>query len=104
MNSAHSVMMAVLPQNVHSWHHVEFALYIAALMLMLYLPPRALRGLAGVQQFIEAHFGDSVGLYLLHLGIALVILAGVWPNMPPRRRRCSLSRCRLRIFALVSVN
>lgn len=68
--------------NAHAWHHVEFAVYVIVLLVIAYKPPRrssnAVDALRGV---FEAHWGDSIGLYLLHLGILLVILAGVWPTM-----------------------
>lgn len=62
----------------HVGHHFEFAVYVIFALIMLYRPPRSF---AGVQEFVEKHFGDSIGLYILHLGIALVILGGVWPDM-----------------------
>lgn len=56
--------------------HLEVAGYICAALFMIYSPPRVL---AGVGPFIEAHFGDAVGFYILHLGIILVVIGGVYP-------------------------
>jgi len=68
--------------NAHAWHHIEFAVYAIAVLLIFYRPPRKTSGaIEALRGIFEAHWGDSIGLYLLHLGIGLVILAGVWPNM-----------------------
>lgn len=61
-----------------SWGHVEAALGILWLALMIYFPPRTWGGLG---KFIERHFADSVGFYILHLGILLVVVGGVWPQV-----------------------
>lgn len=66
---------------VHWLHHGEFAALLVLLVLMLYWPPRAMQKLSGARMFLEAHFGDSIGLYILHLGIVLVVIAGIWPDM-----------------------
>ena len=65
----------------HKWHHLEFGLYVIVILFLLYFPPASFCGLSNIRDFIERHFGDSIGLYLLHLGIALVILAGVFQEM-----------------------
>ena len=74
-----------LPQwdpTAHGWHHIEFAIYAIVLLAIFYRPPRKASGaVEAIKGIFEAHWGDSIGLYLLHLGIGLVILAGVWPNM-----------------------
>lgn len=57
---------------------IEIALYIAAALVMVYRPPKTWGGLGG---FIERHLGDSVGFYILHLGIILVILSGLLPSL-----------------------
>lgn len=67
---------------IHGWHHIEFAVYVVLVVLILYRPPAVLRVLSNAGHLLEAHFGDWIGLYILHLGIVLVILAGVWSNMP----------------------
>lgn len=70
------------PINAREAHHLEFFIILALFLLLLYFPPSLLRSITpGVHSFIEAHLGDSVGLYILHLGIGLVILGGVWPNL-----------------------
>ena len=58
--------------------HFEVAGYICAAIFIIYVPPRILRGLGG---FAERHFGDSVGFYILHLGIVLVILGGIYQQV-----------------------
>jgi hypothetical protein len=69
----------VLGIGPHTAHHAEFFVILALLLLVLYRPPAFLQeNLAGARDFIEAHFGDSIGLYILHLGITLVIVAAVW--------------------------
>jgi len=63
---------------MHWWGHIEAAIYILAAVLVFYRPPRAL---AGTGQFIERHLGDSVGFYILHLGILLVVISGIYPEV-----------------------
>lgn len=58
--------------------HFEVAGYILAAIFIVYVPPRILNGLGG---FAERHFGDSVGFYILHLGIVLVIIGGLYPQV-----------------------
>ena len=60
------------------WSHLEAAGYIFVLLFMIYNPPRTWWG---VGDFIERHFGDSIGMYLLHLGVLLIVLGGVWPSL-----------------------
>jgi len=31
--------------------------------------------------FLERHFGDSVGLYIIHLGVALIVAAAFVPGV-----------------------
>ena len=31
--------------------------------------------------FMERHFGDSVGLYIIHLGVALIVLGAFVPGL-----------------------
>ena len=58
--------------------HIEIVAYVAVLLFVVYFPPKKLVGIGG---FIDRHLGDSVGFYILHLGIILVILAGVYPQL-----------------------
>jgi hypothetical protein len=60
------------------WTHFEVAGYICALIFFVYCPPRMMKGLGG---FAERHFGDSVGFYILHLGIVLVVIGGVYQQI-----------------------
>jgi|SRR6185437_9525910 len=75
------MLNALSKLGAHSWHHAEFWFFVAILLFILYVPPAAAQKLSAVQDFVEAHFGDSIGLYILHLGIGLIILAGVFPEM-----------------------
>ena len=63
--------MQYLTWTTHHW----VAVYIAAALWMLYHPPKAVKG---VGQFIKTHFGDSMGVYLLHLAIGLIVLGSVY--------------------------
>lgn len=63
---------------MHHWTHLEVGLYILVALFMLYKPPQMSAGLGG---FIERHFGDTVGFYILHLGIILVVIGGVYPQV-----------------------
>lgn len=58
------------------WKHIEIAAYIVAAIIIIYRPPRASGGMGS---FIERHLGDSVGFYILHLGILLVVISGIYP-------------------------
>jgi hypothetical protein len=60
------------------WTHFEVAGYICAVILFIYIPPRILNGLGG---FAERHFGDTVGFYILHLGIVLVVIGGIYQQI-----------------------
>lgn len=31
--------------------------------------------------FLERHFGDSVGLYIIHLGVVLIVASAFVPNL-----------------------
>lgn len=66
--------------HVHAWmwKHFEIAAYVAAAIFVIYRPPRSSTGLGG---FIERHFGDTVGFYILHLGIILVVIGGIYPEV-----------------------
>lgn len=71
-------MIEKLGIGTHGWHHAEFFVVIALVVFLLYVPPRSASALSMVREFVDAHFGDSIGLYILHLGIALVIIGAVW--------------------------
>ena len=64
--------------HVAAAHHLEFALYVVLLLFLVYFPPKHY---AGFGTFLERHFGDAVGFYILHLGIGLVIIGAVWSNL-----------------------
>ncbi len=64
-----------------AWGHLEVALYVAAALAIVYRPPALAAALKGFGSFIERHFGDSIGVYLLHLGIALIILGDCFSYM-----------------------
>ena len=64
--------------HVAAAHHVEFALYVVLLLFLVYFPPKHY---AGFGTFLERHFGDAVGFYILYLGVALVIVGDVWSNL-----------------------
>lgn len=66
--------------HVHAWmwKHFEIAVYVAAALILIYRPPRSSNGLG---PFLERHFGDAVGFYILHLGILLVVIGGVYPQV-----------------------
>lgn len=66
--------------HVHAWmwKHFEIAAYVIAAVFVIYRPPKSSNGLGA---FIERHFGDTVGFYILHLGILLVVIGGVYPQV-----------------------
>ena len=64
--------------------HSIALLYLVVLLLLLYFPPELLSkrgGFQGLGEFIGRHWGDSIGLYLVHIGILLIILAGAYPQL-----------------------
>jgi hypothetical protein len=63
---------------VNLWGHVEIAFYVLLALVFVYMPPKTA---AGLGSFIERHFGDSVGFYILHLGIGLVVLGDIYPQL-----------------------
>ncbi len=63
------------------WNHLEIAGYVGLALLLIYKPPAMRVVFDGLGKFIERHFGDSIGLYLLHLGIGLIILGDVFHQM-----------------------
>ena len=60
------------------WKHFEIAVYVAAAIFVIYRPPNSSNGLGA---FVERHFGDTVGFYILHLGIILVVIGGIYPQV-----------------------
>jgi hypothetical protein len=60
------------------WKHFEIAAYVAAAIFVIYRPPKSSSGLGA---FVERHFGDTVGFYILHLGIILVVIGGIYPQV-----------------------
>jgi len=62
------------------WHQLKIWAYIALALFLVYRPPSGDR-FRGLGSFIERHFGDSIGFYILHLGITLVILGDIYPRM-----------------------
>ena len=63
-----------------AWHHIEIAFYVLLFLFLFYVPPRPVRQFLSLD-FIERHFGDSVGFYILHLGVVLYIISAAWPAM-----------------------
>jgi hypothetical protein len=75
-------MTLPLQLGTHGWHHGEFFLYVLVALLILYKPPRLLTdNLAGLRNFFESHYGDSIGYSILLLAIVLIILGDVWPQL-----------------------
>jgi len=66
---------------MNPWKQIEIAGYILAALLVIYFPPKLAAAFRGFGDFIERHFGDSIGVYLLHLGIGLIILGDAFPVM-----------------------
>lgn len=64
-----------LAQNFHP--HLIF--YTFLLLFLIYRPPAVLLKFQGISDFIRQQWGDSIGLYLLHLGVLLFILGGFYP-------------------------
>jgi hypothetical protein len=60
------------------WKHFEIAAYVVAAIIVIYRPPKTSDGMGS---FIERHLGDSVGFYILHLGILLVVVSGIYPQV-----------------------
>ena len=52
--------------------------YILIVVFFLYTPPRAM---AGLGEFVSTHWGDSIGFYVLHLGVGLVVLGSAYPTL-----------------------
>jgi hypothetical protein len=60
------------------WSHAEIAFYVLIALVFAYKPPATGKGLGA---FIERHYGDSVGFYVLHLGIVLVVISALYPKV-----------------------
>lgn len=68
--------------SAHGWHHIEFGIYALVLVLLLYAPPKqADRWLDIAREFVEKHFGDAVGLWVLMVAVALTVVSDIW-NLP----------------------
>ena len=63
---------------MYHWKEYETAFYILLALLIFYFPPLHTKGMGN---FIERHLGDSVGFYILHLGIVLVVISGIYPQV-----------------------
>ena len=61
--------------------HSTMVLYLAIALALLYWPPALTARLQGLGDFVSRHWGDSIGLYLIHLGILLVILGGFYSQL-----------------------
>lgn len=64
--------------NIHLAHHFEFWAVVALLCVWLYFPPPATARIFG---FVDVHYRDSFGLFLLLIGIALTFVGDIWPAM-----------------------
>ena len=58
-------------------HHWAF-IYFVALLLLIYKPPKVLRGIG---PFIAKHFGDSIAIFLLMFGVSLVIFGDFYSQL-----------------------
>lgn len=58
--------------------HFMVFIGIILVFILLYKPPSQA---AGLRDFVERHFGDSLGLYILHLGVILVLLGGFYTQV-----------------------
>jgi hypothetical protein len=73
----------VTPEQAGGWISQHATLLFAAgvALLLFYLPPAITQRLQGLGDFVSRHWGDSIGLYLIHLGILLVILGGFYSQL-----------------------
>jgi hypothetical protein len=70
-------------QTIAVWaaHHLSFHLlfYSFIILLLLYKPPAGvISRLQGLGDFVSRHWGDSIGLYMIHLGVVLIVLGGLY--------------------------
>lgn len=63
--------------------HPHLLLYTIILLCVIYRPPLIIRNVKQFSDFLTRHWGDSIGLYLLHLGVILILISGVYPNLAP---------------------
>lgn len=63
--------------------HPHLLLYTAIILFVIYRPPLIVRNVQQFSDFLTRHWGDSIGLYLLHLGVVLILIAGIYPNLSP---------------------
>jgi hypothetical protein len=63
--------------NLLPWTRIELFAVLLLSFAVLYRPPGSF---AGLRDLVERHFGDWLGMYMLHLGIGLVILGGFYPS------------------------
>lgn len=69
--------LAAIDLSRHAWHQIIFFVYVLIFVALLFRPPKSLQS-GWLAHFLEAHFGDMVGLYVLHLGIGMVIVGSIW--------------------------
>lgn len=71
-----------LANHPHGWHHAEFFFGVLLIIFMLYVPPKTImQNIEGLHDFFEAHYGDTIGLLILFLAIALILVGDVWPSL-----------------------
>jgi hypothetical protein len=62
-------------------HLVVFAALVVLAAIVAYRPPKILSRFGWLGTFIDGHFGDSIAIFLLLLGISLSILSGFYPQL-----------------------
>jgi len=66
----------------HGYHHLEFFGYMLLVLILLYFPPAIVaRNLGSIHNFLEGHYGDTVGFTILLMGIGLILIGDVWPQL-----------------------
>lgn len=78
-------------------HFAFVVLAIGIFFVLLYRPPT---NISGLMDLIERHFGDALGLYILHLGILLVILGVFYPQAATAVQRIGESLIMASMIAL----
>jgi hypothetical protein len=78
-------------------HFAFVVLAIAIAFVLLYKPPAKASDVIGL---LERHFGDVLGLYILHLGIFLVILGVFYPQAATAVQRIGESLIMASMIAL----
>jgi hypothetical protein len=73
------------------------ALPALVVIIMLYRPPGELSGLRDI---LDRHFGDVIGLYILHLGIILVVIGVFYPQAATAVQRIGESLIMASMIAL----